>query len=82
MTSAYTKIKLFIRHFFTILALISLNASTVLAQGMMGDTFASCPMCNNMGWGGMTLGVLKMISIIIGFIALVIFLIRRSRSLH
>lgn len=42
----------------------------------------SCPMCGGMGWGGMIIGVLMMIAVLAVLIALVVFLIRRSRSAH
>ena len=82
MTRAHTKTTVFIKYFFSILCLSFLTPSNVFAQSMMGGTFATCSMCNNMGWGGMTFGVLVMISMIIAFVALAVFLIRRSRSSH
>ncbi|MDZ4660546.1 MAG: hypothetical protein SGJ18_02885 [Pseudomonadota bacterium] len=42
----------------------------------------SCPMCGVMGWGGMILGGLLIVSVIAAFGALAIYLIRRSRTTH
>ena len=49
----------------------------VLAQGMMGGAI-SCPMCANMGWGGMLLGGAFMLFMMGAFIYLIIYLFRRS----
>ncbi len=69
----------FFRHLFFSIGLFLLISKNAFAQGMMGGTFASCSMCNSMGWGGMALGMLMMISMFAAFIALVVFLVRRSR---
>lgn len=55
------------------LTLLSLAAH---AQGMM-DGF--CPMCG-MGWGGMVLSGLLVLSLIAALIALTIYFIRRSKG--
>lgn len=49
------------------------------AQGMMGGNM-SCPMCGAMGWGGMILMGLLIVSVIAALVALSYFLIRRSRA--
>ncbi len=59
--------------------MIFLIASTAYGQEMMGSKM-SCPMCGAMGWGGMILGGLLIISVIAALVALTLFLIRRSRS--
>jgi len=51
------------------------------AQEMMGGKM-SCPMCGAMGWGGMILGGVLILSVIAIFVALALFLVRRSRSPH
>ena len=42
----------------------------------MREGMSSCPLCGAMGWGGMVLGGFLMISLIVAFIALAVFLLR------
>jgi len=64
--------------------LIFSNTSLVFAQessGMMGNMHgSSCLMCGAMGWGGMVLGAVLLLSASAALIALAIYLIRRSRG--
>lgn len=71
---------LFIRNLFFIFCLSLLTAEHGFAQGIFGGNLMSCPMCNNMGWGGLAFGVVMIIAMITAFIALVFFLVRRGRS--
>lgn len=82
MDRIYQKTSLLVRHLFFMFSLLLLTAKNAFAQGWMGGTFNSCPMCNNMGWGGMTLGLLMMVAVVAAFIALAVFLVRRGRSSH
>lgn len=50
------------------------------AADMMGG-YMSCPMCGTMGWGGMIFGGLLMLAVIGALVSLVIYLLRRSRTL-
>ena len=56
------------------LATFSINAQEVMGGGM------SFPICGAMGWGGMVLSGVLIISFIAALVALAVFLIRKSRS--
>lgn len=58
---------------------ILLTAFSVRAHEAMGGGMLS-PMCGAMGWGGMILGGILIISIIAVLIALTLYLVRKSRS--
>lgn len=62
-------------------ATMLLSTHQVYAEEMAGGKML-CPMCGAMGWGGMILGGLLMVSVIAALGALTIYLIRRSRSAH
>ena len=59
-----------------LLATFSARAQETMGGGM------SCPMCGAMGWGGMILGGVLIVSVIAALIALTLFLVRKSRSPH
>lgn len=40
----------------------------------------SCPMCGAMGWGGMALGAVLLLSVSAALVALAVFLVRKSRT--
>ena len=65
--------------FLATLVVFLLPISNLYAQGMMGGS-QSCPMCGSMGWGGMILGALLILSIIAVLVALSIYLFRKSRG--
>jgi hypothetical protein len=55
-------------------------SNNAAAQEMMRGKM-SCPMCGTMGWGGMVFGGVLMIAMMTAFVALVVYLIRRSRKM-
>lgn len=67
------------------LAVLSFTLPTILffiseftqaQNSMMG---ATCPMCGNMGWTGMTIGSILMIGLVIALVFLSVYIFRRKR---
>ena len=80
MEHRYLKMPPSVRMIFLLLGTIVLWATEMQAQEKSMREGMSCPMCGAMGWGGMILGGFLMISVIVAFVSLSVFLVRRNRA--